>query len=189
MKRKTNKNYKFGNALKEASPLFHAKYGKKGKYDKKGGNDDEVLKPVQQNVGGGKISEAMDIINGIDIDKLTSTDEVNNAIEKLNEIVIDTDTDTDADTGATKEQLIAAKKEKTDALEEKLKSFEPKGEEKTVETAVTETLGNNQEAVKPIVKEENVLGGKKAKKSAKKGKKSVKKGGKKAKKSAKKGKC
>jgi len=40
MKRKTNKNYKFGDALKEASPLFHAKYGKKGKYEKKGGGND-----------------------------------------------------------------------------------------------------------------------------------------------------
>jgi hypothetical protein len=179
MKRKTNKNYKFGNALKEASPLFHAKYGKKGKYDKKGGNPDEVVK---QN-GGGKISEAMNIINGIDIDKLTSTVDVNDAIDKLNEIVIDTYTDTDADTGATQEQLIEAKKEKMDALEEKLKLLEEDA-----------PVGPEAEAVKPVEEEDvsgpavDAVGGKKAKKSAKKGKKSAKKGGKKANKSAKKGK-
>jgi hypothetical protein len=165
-KKRTNKNYKFSQALTEAAAVYN------GGNDKKGGNPHEVVK---QN-GGGKISEAMNIINGIDIDKLTSTVDVNDAIYKLNEIVIDTYTDTDADTGATKEQLIEAKKEKMDALEKKLKLLEADA-----------PVG--QEAVKPVEGQAvDAVGGKKAKKSAKKGKKSAKKGGKKARKSAKKGK-
>jgi hypothetical protein len=61
-----------------------------------------------------------------------------------------------------------------------------------------ETKGEETPVVEPLVtgdgptvpkREGETVGGKKAKKSAKKGKKSVKKGGKKAKKSAKKGKC
>jgi len=187
MKRKTNKNYKFGNALKEASPLFHAKYGKKGKYEKKGGNSDEVVK---QNGGG-----AMDIINGIDIEQLTSTEAVNDAINKLNEIVIDdTYTDTDADTSATKEQLIAAKNAKKDALEKKLRLLEenaPIGTETDVPVTkvVKPVEGENPPVTGEKIQGVDAQGGKKAKKSAKKGKKSAKKGGKKARKSAKKRKC
>ena len=175
MKRKTNKNYKFGDALKEASPLFHAKYGKKGKYDKKGGDPkirggDEVITDKQIAIDAINKCTRIEALNALAlriVDLLDSESEVKAAFEDkktkfepaaVTEVV-------DAPLGPAKEPLGPAEGTET-------------------ETNLTATGTGNE----PAVEGEEIQGGKKAKKSAKKGKKSAKKGGKKAKKSAKKGK-
>jgi hypothetical protein len=185
MKRKTNKNYKFGNALKEASPIFHAKYGKKGKYEKKGGDP---------KIGGGDevITDKQKAID--DINKCTSRKDLDALALRIVDL-LDSEPDVRDLLENKKKGFAAAVAEVVDApvgsaadddaevVDAPEVVTTTKGETGVVDAEVVDA----PEVVTTTVGETGV-GGKKAKKSAKKGKKSAKKGGKKARKSAKKGK-
>jgi hypothetical protein len=157
MKKKTKKNYKFGDALKAASPLFHAKYGKKGKYDKKGGSNGNP-NPTDDETGAHVIEERKEGKGTVTVTGQT-VGEVGTGTNVPGEGIVG------AVTGAVT-RAVTDVKDVTDVTEE-----EGEGDTTKVEEVGTE---------------ERNTGGKKAKKSAKKGKKSAKKGGKKARKSAKK---
>jgi hypothetical protein len=187
MKRKTKKNYKFGDALKEASPLFHAKYGKKGKYDKKGGDpkisgevitDEEAINAINECTTEKELDAvALRIV----YDLLTSAADVRALVEKKRKefesgqvsVVAE---GTEGTVGA--EGTVGTGQEGTEGTGQ---GAEGEGEEGTVPPSIGSKEVTNMNSLLPLEG-----GGKKSKKSAKKGKKSVKKGGKKARKSAKK---
>jgi len=185
MKKKTKKNYKFGDALKAASPLFHAKYGKKGKYEKKGGHpkiggegdqpitvEEEAIAAIDECTTEKQLRDVASRIEQGDVLKDNTT--VKNALEKKMEEI---------------ENAIGSSDEPEDITRES-EETNPAPVDLTTVDAVDAKVGEGDVPV-PVTEtvEEEVgagAGGKKAKKSAKKGKKSAKKGGKKARKSAKK---
>ena len=179
-KKRQNKNYKFSQALTDASEVY-----KKG-----GGDDNKVGNPQVESENKETTTAAINRINEIIIDGLTK-DQVNDLIGKLEEELKSNDESKyEVADGTTVLDVNQAIENKLNQLRDKLAGPEE------VSVSQGDGLDKPEGTVSLIQGEGPVEGGKKAKKSAKKGKKSAKKGkksakkgGKKARKSAKKRKC